>query len=211
MNKWWTGVESALVVRWWISDLGSSNSTVANCSSEGQERWYVTLNLLYWLFFLHCTVECNAPQCYVQQAIIAHASGMQCPRLYEQLAMHVPCFLLQTPKCRLSELSFSVGSTLIDSSCQHLTAITVGPHGVRSTGTGACIPHGVGNVQQSKFITLPVNCMYYNCILYIRIYYKQSLQKLNDVTILLVPIFVWYYRFVSKKCNQNKPVDQNCF
>ena len=107
-------------------------------------------------------------------------------------------FTFQTPKCRLSELSFSVGSTLIDSSCQHLTAITVGPHGVRSTGTGACIPHGVRMYSSQNLSHSLVNCMYNNCILYIRMYYKQSLQTLNDVTILLVPIFVWYYRFVSK-------------
>ena len=62
----------------------------------GANRWYVTLNLLYWLFTLHCTMGCNAPKCYVLQAI-AHASGMQCPRLYEQLAMHVPCFYFSNP------------------------------------------------------------------------------------------------------------------
>ena len=166
--------------------------------------------ILAFLLTLHCGMQCPTVLC-------AASNNSSCiwyamPQIVWTTSNACPMFFtFQTPKCRLSELSFSVGSTLIDSSCQHLTAITVGPHGVRSTGTGACIPHGVGNVQQSKFITLPVNCMYYNCILYIRMYYKQSLQKIK-----------WCHNFIStnicmilqvcfKKCNQNKPVDQNCF
>ena len=49
--------------------------------------------------------------------ILVYTSGMQCPRLYEQLPMDVPCAL-----CSVSEVSFSVGSTLIDSYCQHWTS-----------------------------------------------------------------------------------------